>query len=168
MAERSRDRPFAAALLVWVLASVGFWLAYYPLMERLTPGALAILGVGVLVGAPLILLAWAVWRAARRQGGWIAAPAVVMAAVSMIGSGLILERVSAYLNFQAQKADYDAAVARAGASAAKGPILFLWQERPNLLVGVVHDPAGCEPAVPRPGLRRKLEGDYCFVSEPRP
>jgi hypothetical protein len=103
----------------------------------------------------------------RRMGGWLAAPAVLVAAVALVGSGLILERASAYMNFQAQKASYDATVARAG----PGPHLFLWQESPRLLVGVVYYERGCEPPAREPparvGVRRPLEGRYCFVSEPR-
>jgi hypothetical protein len=160
------ERPFEAAFAGWIVVAVVFWLALMRLLELLSPVAFGVVWAAVYLGAPLVLLLWAISRAIRRRGPWLFVPAVLFAAVVVLASGIFLVQVSAYLNFLAHKTAFDAVVAdaKAGrldrAGSRHGVRYILPFERPDAVVfpwnhdthggwiGVAYDEDDCPPKPP--------------------
>jgi hypothetical protein len=101
-------RPFTAAVVLWALGGVLFWLASSRIIEQLPDPLFTAALVTVFVGAPLALIIWGGLRAARDPVAWVAVPVVVMLALGLGFSGFPLSQVSVRLNFMAHKAEYDA------------------------------------------------------------
>ncbi|MFZ5719749.1 MAG: hypothetical protein ACOY5Y_09840 [Pseudomonadota bacterium] len=153
-----------------MLVVLAFWLASSRLVEVLGKDVFWA-GAAVLGFVPLALIVWAIGRAVRRTGSWVAVGAVVGAWIALAVAAIPLARAGVYLNFWSHRAAYDAVVAdlKAGRIADRssgsrhgvryhtpdmrqGSVGFVWYWDFDIGQGVAYDEVDCprQPTTPPP------------------
>lgn len=178
--------PLAAVLAAWMAMVIGATLAAGRLMEVMPDGSILALAAAIYLAPAPLLLGWSFWTMLREpMTGWLAPTLLLTFCGGAVPAFGPLLDAGARVNFEARRATYDAIIAEAARSRARGgpdgavagerdgvryryraerpgEIDFPWTRNAAFVEGVRYDNSPCKPA---PGRRcadpgRPLAGYY--------